>query len=539
MTSVARELGMQLWLGLWVAPESYVLEEEKGQLQYLIDQGSFDDDTILGVAVRLSRLDKRKMALLLHCLIMSIISLLVIQVGSEAIYRDDATADEMVTHKNDVHNMLQQAGITNMPVTICDTAPMYSANPQLRTAVDLTMTNTFPFWEDIPIEGAVDDLQIDIDWLLNLPESQGKDFILGETGWPSAGFIQGVGAASPQLQRQYFEQAYCRIHVENQWAYYWFTGIDNAWRQEQDPGNTIEGNWGFFYADLRLKEHFVDLEFTCSNGVTYSFAELDFSIPTGFTPAPTKLDPASCQADNGCAGLGLWGNCCPTAEGIFMGCCSNEAPSVTDIPATLPPTLAPTSKPSKAATSTLFPTETETERPVATPSPTIFPTSPPSKAATLPPTEDESEPPTASPLISTDSPSAVPTTGTPTLVPTTGLETTIPATETDSPTLVPTASESSSLPGTSNPIQSIEPVETSTPDSPQSGTTETNVATILSRVTLPPGQSGSPTSTPEGPAELSTTASITSGAPNRYLHNTGLPASLLLLLAGLATTRIL
>ena len=28
VTSVARELGMQLWLGLWVAPESYVFEEE-------------------------------------------------------------------------------------------------------------------------------------------------------------------------------------------------------------------------------------------------------------------------------------------------------------------------------------------------------------------------------------------------------------------------------------------------------------------------------------------------------------------------------
>ena len=51
VTSVARELGMQLWIGLWVASESYVFEEEKGQLQYLIQQGAFDDNTILGVTV--------------------------------------------------------------------------------------------------------------------------------------------------------------------------------------------------------------------------------------------------------------------------------------------------------------------------------------------------------------------------------------------------------------------------------------------------------------------------------------------------------
>ena len=441
---------------------------------------------------------------------------MLIQVGSEAIYRDDATADEMVTYKNDVDRMLQQAGITNIPVTICDTAPMYSANPQLRSAVDVIMTNTFPFWEGIPIAGAVDDLQIDIDWLLNLRESQGKDFILGETGWPSAGFIEDVGTASPQLQRQYFEQAYCRIHVENQWAYYWFTGIDNAWRQEQDPNNSIEGNWGFFYSDLRLKEHFVDLEFSCSDGVTYSFAELDLSIPTGFTPAPTKLDPASCQADNGCAGLGLWGNCCPTAEGIFMGCCNNEAPSTTAIPApvTLPPTLSPTPPPSKAATSTLPPTETATESPVATSSPTPFP----SKAATVSPTQAETEPPTVSPTVSTEMPSAIPSTGIPTLLPTMGVESTL-------------------VPATDDPIQPVE-TDTPTPTSLQPGTTEDNIATILSLVTLPPGQTGAPTSSPEGPGGFSTTASISSSALNR--RYTELPGFLLLvLLVGLVTPGML
>jgi len=54
VSSVARELNMELWLGLWVAQEDYVFEEEKGQLQYLIDQGVFDggDSGILGVTVR-------------------------------------------------------------------------------------------------------------------------------------------------------------------------------------------------------------------------------------------------------------------------------------------------------------------------------------------------------------------------------------------------------------------------------------------------------------------------------------------------------
>lgn len=104
------------------------------------------------------------------------------QVGSETIYRKDATVDEMIGHLNDVQDMLEAANINNMPLSIVETAPIYSANAKLREAVSVIMTNTFPFWESIPVNGAVDDLQVDIDWLLNLPESQGKDFVLGETG---------------------------------------------------------------------------------------------------------------------------------------------------------------------------------------------------------------------------------------------------------------------------------------------------------------------------------------------------------------------
>lgn len=69
---VAREFGMQLWLGLWVGPDDFVFEEEKRALQELIDQGMFADDTILGITV-----------------------------GSEAIYRKDATVNEMIQNLNE------------------------------------------------------------------------------------------------------------------------------------------------------------------------------------------------------------------------------------------------------------------------------------------------------------------------------------------------------------------------------------------------------------------------------------------------------
>jgi hypothetical protein len=283
------------------------------------------------------------------------------------------------------------------------------------------MTNTFPFWEAIPIDDAVDDLQEDLGWLINQAESRSKPFVLGETGWPGAGFIEGVGIASPQSQRQYFREAFCRIDVENQWAYYWFTGIDNAWRQEQDPDNTIEGNWGFLYSNLTLKSQFQDFEFACSNGVTYSFGEIDWSIPD-YTPAPAALNPASCQAHSGCSGL--FGNCCPDNNGVSLNCCGNL--SVTSPPMTSPPaTAAPVRSP------TLVPTPMTS--PPATAAPVRSPTLVPQQSSGGSPTTI----PTASPTDrTTDRPTRVPT-RVPTLSPTTA-ETTVQNSTSNSPTASPT-----------------------------------------------------------------------------------------------------
>ena len=70
--SVVEELGMQMWLGLWVGREDYVFEEEKGALVGMLNQGLIHQDTVLGISV-----------------------------GSEAIYRNDSTVDAMIQHMDE------------------------------------------------------------------------------------------------------------------------------------------------------------------------------------------------------------------------------------------------------------------------------------------------------------------------------------------------------------------------------------------------------------------------------------------------------
>jgi len=54
----------------------------------------------------------------------------------------------------------------------------------------------------------------------------------------------------------------------------------------------------------------------------------------------TQPSQGTCSTDPGCSGLGLEGDCCPTAEGIYLGCCLSTQPLMagpTDAPQTQPP----------------------------------------------------------------------------------------------------------------------------------------------------------------------------------------------------------
>ncbi|KAL3928837.1 MAG: hypothetical protein SGARI_004921, partial [Bacillariaceae sp.] len=156
--TVANELGMQVWVGLWVGPDhatAFKFQEEYDELARILEKfAPLNPNLILGVTV-----------------------------GSEAIYREDATEEELIAYMSDVKELLASYSL-NLPVSIVDIAPEYSSRATLREAVDVIFTNTFPFWEATPIDDAMQELDNDLGWLIDLPESQGKPFILGETGWP-------------------------------------------------------------------------------------------------------------------------------------------------------------------------------------------------------------------------------------------------------------------------------------------------------------------------------------------------------------------
>lgn len=377
---IAKSLGLQVWLGMWVSFDDDIFyQQEMPLLQDIIQRGLIDD-TVLGISV-----------------------------GSEAIYREDVTVDVNIEKKNAAEQLLVDNGLGDVPVSICDIAPTYNYKAAVLPNVDVALVNSFPFWEAVPIDFATDYLLEEMLPIYNRAANLGKDVIMGETGWPSDGYIDGVGTASPELQTQFFVDFYCRMDRELGWSYYYFTGIDNKWRQEQDENNTIEGNWGFMYANLQLKPWFQELKFTCPNdpSTEYTFSELDWTLPTvtappTISPAPTPpLPEEACLAHAGCVEVNLLsGNCCPTdgPDGIVLGCCGELAGGGE----TPPPTMADSSATTTAApmaTPTMA-TATTSEPPVMTDPPTAAPSQEDVTTPEPTPAQGDTPPPTPVPTAS-------------------------------------------------------------------------------------------------------------------------------------------
>ena len=377
----------KMWLGLWVDNDPTNFINELNALELILMDST---DTTETTDTDFSHL-------------------LGISVGSEAIYRGDVTIDEAIENLESTKSLLVEYNIVDIPTTIVEIAPIYSNSQQLRNAVDTIMTNTFPFWEAIPIDLAVDNLDEKLSYLVSLPELQqqdGKEFILGEHGWPSAGYIDGVGVASIDNQQQYMADSYCYLQ-EQGWPYYIFTGIDNDWRQEQDPNNTIEGNWGFLEADLSLKSHFVDFTFDCgtNDGITYSFGAIDWSVPE---LAVTEIvDNNDSTEENAVCGLwlgceALSGNCCPTSNGDYLGCCRTEnfiTDTTTSTTADDGSSATTTNPPSSASASGVEVVGGDDVDTTPTDAPTIKATT--STDATTSVTVTETEPPSADTLSPT------------------------------------------------------------------------------------------------------------------------------------------
>ena len=182
-----------------------------------------------------------------------------VTVGSEALYRGDMTAQELLSKINDIKTTfpsLQKVGFADTWNKFADG----TADPLIKGGVDFIMANGFSFWQAQTTSDAshsyLDDMFQAFVHIQNVAGNTDIELWNGETGWPSDGGTNYPPAmAGTQNAETFFATGVC---AALRWGFnvFYFEAFDEASKAPATGSNGLtvdETHWGAFDANRNLK----------------------------------------------------------------------------------------------------------------------------------------------------------------------------------------------------------------------------------------------------------------------------------------------
>ncbi|MGE4351489.1 MAG: glycosyltransferase [Bdellovibrionales bacterium] len=163
-------------------------------------------------------------------------------VGNETALRKDLTPRQIIAHIEEVKRHL------SIPVSTAEPWHIWLDHPELARAVDFISVHVLPYWEGIPIDGALDYVDYRIKQLqAAYPD---KHILLAEVGWPSEG--QWVKGSEPsQINQARFIRDFLNYASANRLDYSIVEAIDAPWKRGIE--GTVGAHWGLWSAARDLK----------------------------------------------------------------------------------------------------------------------------------------------------------------------------------------------------------------------------------------------------------------------------------------------
>jgi glucan 1,3-beta-glucosidase len=163
-------------------------------------------------------------------------------VGNEVLLRGEMAADDLAATIAAVKSRVP------VPVTYADVWEFWLRNPALANVADFVTIHILPYWEDDPI--AADEAAAHVESIRRrvVDAFPGKEIMIGEFGWPSAGRMRE--SALPSLANQasviqdvlvLAKRGNFRVNV--------IEAFDQPWKRALE--GTVGGHWGFFDNDTR------------------------------------------------------------------------------------------------------------------------------------------------------------------------------------------------------------------------------------------------------------------------------------------------
>ena len=132
----------------------------------------------------------------------------------------------------------------SVPVTYADVWEFWLRNREVYDAVDFVTIHILPYWEDMPVRAKFAAAHVDAIRKRMAVAFPGKEILIGETGWPSAGRMREARCRHAPTRRAWSRKFSTRqgesFRVNLIEAY------DQPWKRQLE--GTVGGYWGLFDA---------------------------------------------------------------------------------------------------------------------------------------------------------------------------------------------------------------------------------------------------------------------------------------------------
>lgn len=229
---VAEELSFQIFVGVWPTDSSHFELEKQALTKHL-------------PAIKKS-------------------TVVMITVGSEALYRDDMTGSDLAKAIKSVKDLIAdikdsdgnsysgtQVGFVDSWNVIVDG----TANDAI-PAADVVIANAFSYWQGQTMDNSsysfFDDIMQALQKIQTTKGETDITFWVGETGWASEGTAFDQAVPSVENAETFWKHGICAIRG---WGInvIVFEAFDEAWKPDTSGTSDVEKHWGVWDSNYKLK----------------------------------------------------------------------------------------------------------------------------------------------------------------------------------------------------------------------------------------------------------------------------------------------
>jgi exo-beta-1,3-glucanase (GH17 family) len=158
-------------------------------------------------------------------------------VGNEVLLRGEMTTSDLAATIRSVKSQVA------VPVTYADVWEFWLRNRELYDVVDFVTIHILPYWEDFPIRAKYAAAHVDAIRMRMAVAFPGKEILIGETGWPSAGRMR-AGALPSRTNQARVVSEILNLAKQESFRVNLIEAYDQPWKRQLE--GSAGGYWGLF-----------------------------------------------------------------------------------------------------------------------------------------------------------------------------------------------------------------------------------------------------------------------------------------------------